>query len=153
MILSTCVKPPQAVLSPPSPKHSYPTTSPLNLQPSLQHTLHLFHTDIVIPSGASVSHTTSIVMPDVIGHLLGLRGNLVLKSTSVRDMVRGESLAPGFNSFFRYIFCERCASSWSFRSSAWGLTEKIYRPGLGVPCCSGVKDSGSSLRRTDGGAA
>ncbi len=43
-------------------------------------------------------------MPDVIGHLLGLRGTLVLESTSVRDMVRGESLAPGLNMFSATFF-------------------------------------------------
>ncbi len=43
-----------------------------------------------MPDSDWASHTTHPVMPDVIGHLLGLRGNLVLKASSVRDMVRGE---------------------------------------------------------------
>ncbi len=43
-------------------------------------------------------------MPDVIGHLLGLRGNLVLKTTSVRDMVRGDESPLGLIHFSATFF-------------------------------------------------
>ncbi len=43
-------------------------------------------------------------MPDVIGHLLGLRGYIMLKAISVRDMVRGDESPLGFICFPLHFF-------------------------------------------------